>query len=75
MGSWVRPNWHWLFFMCGAGVKRDPGRALMWLEIAAAKGQKVPGAIREYVAKALKPAEREKAEKLAREWLSLHVKP
>jgi TPR repeat protein len=61
-----------MLYLRGAGVARAPETALMWLEIAAARGARVPPQIRAHVARAVEPAEREKARKLAREWLALH---
>ena len=55
-------------YFVGWGVPEDYVQAHMWLNLAAAKGQKNTAEIRDDVARKMTPAQIAAAQKLAREW-------
>ncbi len=58
----------------GEGVPQDYVRAHMWLNIAAAKGDKWAVKNRDIIAKRMTPADISKAQRLANEWWERHGK-
>jgi TPR repeat protein len=56
----------------GMGVPQDLVQAQMWFSLAATKGAKGAGFLRDYTAKSMSPAELTEARQLAREWDSQH---
>jgi hypothetical protein len=59
----------------GEGVKRDPQRALMWLDMAAASGLRISDAVRQGLLDELSPAQKAEAKRLADERLAKSADP
>ncbi len=62
-------------FARGDGVKRDPQRALMWLNMAAASGLRVSDAVRQGLLDELSPEQEATAKRLADERLAKSAGP
>jgi TPR repeat protein len=57
-----------VFYDNGLGVPQDKVRAYMWLNLSAAQGREGAAAFRDLIARRMTPAQKEEAQKLAREW-------
>ena len=58
----------------GRGVPQDYVAAHMWMNLAAAQGNKNAAKARDLLAQLMRPADVSKAQRMAREWLAKHGK-